>query len=1109
MNRPTMLRALLALIQAGSVLAPAFAAQEGGIAPLPRVNAGRMYRQRVWTREHGLPDNRILSLLQTRDGYLWIGTSKGLSRFDGLDFAVIDSETVPDLVSEECTALAEDPRGGLWVGTTEGLVHLAAGDSQRFTTKDGLTDNRIFALCCARNGDLWVGTATGLNRRRAGRFEAILVSMNQSRFNPYDREVRALFEDAAGCVWFANRSCVRRWDPVTDQVKEVRLPGKVQLAMQITGDAHTNVWLRGVSIFHCTPQRTVTTLPDIDLQTRFNRTLGMDEHVQALLADRAGHLWLGWEGSGLTRYRDGEPVEFGLDDGLSDTGITCLLEDREGNLWIGTRSGGLNRWQPRRFTVYSAADGLPHDDTRVVYPARDGGVWIGTERGLALWRDGQILPNPIPAILFDSRIRSLHEDANGALWIGTMDSIEYWANGRLTTHRWSEPVDTDRVRAMIADRAGNLWVGRSAGLTRYRGGQWTHFTRSDGLPHDDVRAILEDRVGRLWLGTYGGGLCAVAPTPTFQVQLILSATNGLSHNCVYALHQDDEGVLWAGTHEGLNRIEFAPNQGSPASPRCSVSRLDERSGLPDDLVNSIVEDDLGHLWIGCDRGISRVARTQLNAVACGRAAQVQCVVYDESDGLPTGESKGQRSQPAACKTPDGRLWFATAKGAVVFDPAQLIQNDLAPPVHIDSVATGDERRIRLAGPPSPHVALPLLASQSGSVAQLLHSHIPAPKLGRAARLDIHFAAPTFRTPDKVRFRCRLEGWDRDWVDAGTERVARYVNLPPGAYRFQVHAASNFGLWNDAPAEVSFTVVVPFLERRWVWAACALVATALAAGVVFWRYRELQRIHDLQRQHALDRERARIARDIHDDLGTGLTRLAMLGERVARESGDPAMQATAGRLAGEASLLIDNLDGLVWSADPKRDRLPDLLAFLRERAALFLADAGIAADLDFPNSAPEVQIGGSVRRAVYLALAEALTNAVRHASASRVAVTARVRDTESSPNRSEELLMLELTVEDDGCGLRAPDVEPRLEEEADAAARNRTVRTKNGSFEASAQAGPSPRQGSRAGGGGHGLPGMRARLEGCGGSLEIHSGIGQGTTLVMRVPLIPKTPEGDH
>ena len=275
----------------------------------------------------------------------------------------------------------------------------------------------------------------------------------------------------------------------------------------------------------------------------------------------------------------------------------------------------------------------------MVYPARDGGVWIGTERGVALWREGQILPNPIPAILFDSRIRSFHEDADGALWIGTMDSLEYWANGELTLHRWSAPVDTDRVRAMIADRAGNLWVARSAGLTRYRDGQWTHFTRSDGLPHDDVRAILEDRVGRLWLSTYGGGLCAVAPTPTFRVQLILSATNGLTDNRVYALHEDDEGVFWAGTHRGLNRIEWGPNQHNDTDgSACSVSRFDKRSGLPDDLVNSIVEDDLGHLWIGCDRGIYRVARTELNAVACGRAAQVQCVVYDESDGLPDRKS---------------------------------------------------------------------------------------------------------------------------------------------------------------------------------------------------------------------------------------------------------------------------------------------------------------------------------------------------------------------------------------------------------------------------------------------------------------------------------------
>jgi len=1100
---------LLALIETGVCLIPTFASEQGQVAlrPVPNIPAAapyarRMYRQRVWTREHGLPDDRILSLLQTRDGDLWIGTRKGIVRFDGLTFVLVNRDTFAQFESEECTALAEDPQGGLWIGTTAGLIHLAGAAAERFTTEDGLADDRILSLCSARNGDLWVGTASGVNRRRAHQFETIPVPEAPRRNEPIDFEIHALFEDAAGCVWFANRWCVLRWDPVADQVAQVRLPGSSQLAMQITGDAHTNVWLRGIGVFHCTPQRTIAILPNLELGPRSSPALRRTDNVQALLADRAGHLWLGWEGSGLTRYRDGQSVEFNRDDGLSDARVNCLLEDREGNLWIGTHFGGLNCWQPRHFTVYGAADGLPHDDTRVVYPARDGAVWIGTEWGVALWRQGQIVRNPIPAAFFDDRIRSFHEEADGALWVGTMDSLEHWANGRLTMLRWSESIDTDRVRAIIADRAGNLWVGRSAGLMRYRDGQWTHFTSADGLPHDDVRAILEDHVGRLWLGTYGGGLCAVAPTPTFQVQLVLNTTNGLTENRVYAVHEDADGVLWVGTHAGLNRIEFGPNQGNGVSPGCNLSSFNRRTGLIDDLVNSIVEDDSGHLWIGCDRGIYRVARAHLNAVAAGRAAQVQCVAYDESDGLPTGESKGQRSQPAACKTPDGRLWFATAKGTVVFDPARLIENELAPRVHIESVSSGDERRIKLTSLPSPRVVLPVVPLQIGPLTPLLVSHSSPPKRGHAARLDIHFAAPTFRAPEKVRFRYRLDGWDRDWVDAGVERAARYVNLPPGSYRFQVYAASHFGLWNEPPAEVSFTVVVPFHEKRWFWPACAIAATALAITIVFWRYRELQRIHDLERQNALAHERARIARDIHDDLGTGLTRLAMLGDRVVRQSGDPTVQAAAGYLAGEVSLLIDNLDGLVWSADPKRDSLPDLLAFLRERAALFLADANIAAGLDFPDSPPDVQVGGSVRRAIYLALAEALTNAVRHARASHIAVSARVPDADSSMGRAAEPLVLELIVEDDGCGFSAPDVHPHAEEAMNTAANRRASQTPNESPTVSAHVGPSPRRGRRAGGGGRGLPGLRARLDGCGGSFEIRSAIGQGTTVVMRVPLNP-------
>ncbi len=1102
----------IALIEAVPGRTPALAGEQGAGDSMSAtsdvagtLNARQIYRQRVWTREDGLPDDQVLSLLQARDAHLWIGTRKGVARFDGLAFVALRGDDLDELVGGECTALAEDPDGGLWVGTTSGLVHLSAAGNQRFTTQDDLLDDGILSLCRARNGDLWVGTRSGLNRRRDGRFEVIPMPEDGPANHPFTHEVRAIYEDAAGRVWFSNRVGTMRWDPQTDRISEVRVPGFVAFAMQITGDAHTNVWLRSADVLHYSPTRGLASLPDIDLNDRYSSELGTYENVQALLADRAGNLWLGWEGSGLTRYRNGRETGFGADSGLSDTSVNCLLEDREGNLWIGTDSGGLNCWQPRRFTTYTASHGLPDEDTRVVYPARDGGVWIGTERGLALWRDGHLLPHPIPRRLFDTRVRSLYEQTDGALWIGTMDSLERWQDGELTVHRWSEPIDSSRVRVVTADRAGALWVGRQNGLMRWDGADWTRFTMADGLPNNDVRAILEDQGGRLWLGTFGGGLCVLAPDPDFRIEFLLATTNGLADDRVYSLHEDAGGVLWAGTHKGLNRIELRPDPSNAGRTRPHVTVFNWRNGLVENLVNAIAEDDLGNFWIGCDSGIYRVSRNRLGADAAGQSARIECVVYSESDGLPTGRTNGQRSQPAACKTVDGRLWFSTAKGVAVFDPDHVVRTDIAPIIRIDSVTIDDVGRFRLfdasGALPSPRI----VTSPLSPLVPAPHLHQSRPKRGHAARMDIRYSAPTFRAPNNVRFRYRLEGWDKDWVEAGAERVARYTNLRPGSYRFQVKAASHFGLWNETPAELAFTVVVPFHEARWFWPACAATLTLLAAAAVRWRVRELKRIHRIERENDLAREREQLARDIHDDLGSGLTRLALLGERVARESRDPAAQASAGRLTGETSHLIDSLDGVVWAADPRQDRLGDVFAFLRERAAAFLEDAGVAAHLDFPSDVPHLAISGQVRRTIYLALAEALSNAVRHGAPSQITVTARLSGPPIPPARSNGPTLLQITVDDNGCGFSAPGPDGPPNPVAGAGPYAAAGEESGRAVEATTPCVGARTRSLRGGGGGRGLSGMRARFEACGGGLEVRSFIGQGTTVVMRVPLKPAPP----
>lgn len=1086
----------------------------GGEVPVPtrpQTPAVVEFRQRVFSRENGLPDNRVLSLLQSHDGYLWVGTASGVARYDGLRFTVFGPDTYPEFVNDECLALAEGPDGSIWIGTEDGLLRLRGKTIQRFTEADGLVNKRITSLCAARNGDVWIGTMNGLNRLRRGRMESFLPAADAKQ---EERAVQGLYEDASGAVWMVF-DYIKRWDPSTDQLHQMwkDLPDSVAT---ITGDRQTNVWFKGSGLYHWR-------------QGNWSHLFHLDSNA-ALAHTRDGSLWLdrdvgdktrhAYDERGMFRYRDGRLEYYEKADGLSDNRVTALLEDRQGNLWIGTYAGGLNCWQPRRFPTISEAEGLADEKVRTLAPTRNGGIWIGTEGGISQWRDGRIKPSVIWDRLVDERIRALHETADGRLWVCTGDGLEVWDGFQFTRHRWLIKPSGDKYRAVTSDRESVVWVGGESGLMRWQNGQWRQFTTAEGLPHNDVYVMCEDPAGRVWLGTYGGGVCWWSGGNTNL--LTLNLTHGLSHDEVRALHADAEGFLWVGTERGLNCVDLRgsgtgilpvisgagvpPARPKPHGPDARattpppvppVHSFTRRDGLYDDLVSEILEDDSGNLWITCSRGIYRVSKRELHELAAAGAQITQsarseqssahqagenagapglhCIVYDEGDGLLSTDISGQKSRPAGCKTPDGRLWFPNAKGVVCVDPRRVIEGDIPPPVVIEhflvdgedcagkdfspaaggsvrrsapAVAPDNSRRTRSA---APNLDVPLPEGGTPNTPIAL-----AP--GRARALEIQYTAPIFRAPERVRFRYRLAGLEKDWVDAGTRRVALYTNLKPGAYRFQVQAASNVGLWNETGDSVAFSIAPHFYETAWFWPVLILAALGLVGLVVEWRLREVRRMDELAQQAALARERDRIARDMHDDLGAGLTRLVLLGDRAKARTADAEVRTALHRLTGEADTLVDQLSDLIWCSNPDFDTLDNLVAHLREHGGKFLGDAGLAVRFTQADDPPALRVSGHFRRQVLLIFKEALNNVVRHARATEVCISLRT----PSPARAGEAA-LELEVADNGCGFDTTTVNS---------------------------------------GGGHGLANLRNRAAALPGRLEIKSAPGQGTTTRITLPLAP-------
>ncbi len=489
--------------------------------------------------------------------------------------------------------------------------------------------------------------------------------------------------------------------------------------------------------------------------------------------------------------------------------------------------------------------------------------------------------------------------------------------------------DLNKIRVVYPAKNGTLWVGTVGGLFLLKDGRWTTFTPAEGLAHadlyGDVRALVEDKAGNLWIGTAGGGVQSYrdGKFTTF------TTTNGLSSNFVWAFHEDADGALWIGTEHGLNRFE-----------KGRFTAFTTREGLPADLVNEILEDDFGNLWVSHDLGIYRVYKQDLNAVAAGRAKSVRAVRFDESDGLPSIETNGQKSQPAGCKTRDGRLWFPTTKGVVVIDPKLCDLDQIQPKTVVEQVRADGEIIFNNARLDCARFGVP----HSGGIGQgppkdgAPSWRAVAPASRQRARAGVSITRLLFFTaPEKTAFRYRLRGAEDPWIDAGTRREAYFTRLRPGEYDFEVMAASHRGVWSEKSAGFAFYIQPFYYQTWWFYLGCGLVTTCLVAGIIIWRIRELRKLHRLEQQSAITDERTRIAKDLHDGLGADLTRLALLADLAGGESvaGTGEHLQKLSRSSREAALVLKEM---IWIAQPgQRHRgrtcfahLPDCGRFSRRR-----------------------------------------------------------------------------------------------------------------------------------------------------------------------------------
>jgi ligand-binding sensor domain-containing protein/signal transduction histidine kinase len=975
------------------------------------------YNARIWQSDEGLPNNSVRDIVQTPDGYLWVATGAGLARFDGLSFTVFNSRNTPPLESDDISALCVDREGTLWIGTFGGgLACLEAGSFTHFGLTNGLVGTAVSMLYVSPDGSVWIGTTRGLSRYKDRQFTNL--TRKEGLLSDIIRSVR---EDRAGDLWIGTTAGLNR------------LSGGVLSAFTRTNglpdnsvrglwqDRRGRLWIGSDSGMTCYDQGEFSTLG--------TREGLADGFVQTFREDSRGNFWVGTY-SGIYRFRngkffpqlDGEGVPYDLTD--------ALFEDREGDVWAGSREG-LIRLTPRRFFTYTKRQGLAHDNVMCVLEDRATNIWIGTwGGGLNQLTDGKIKAYTTANGFPSSLILSACESGDGSLWVGADydGGLTRLKAGQLTHYTWNDGLLNGVPHVLYEDRGGTLWIGTSRGLGCLQAGRFTENIPQARLAGKVVRAICEDHAGRLWFGAEDGLSCwKDGQFATFTVR------DGLSSSVVLSLYEDAEHDLWVGTvGGGLNRWRNG-----------KVSCYTTKQGLFSDDVLAILEDDGGYFWLSCLAGISRLRKADLAALDENKIEAVHAVSYGRLDGLISVQFNAV-AQPAAWKSRDGRLWFPTTKGLVAVE-AGIPGNEAPPPVVLEQ-AFVDKRPLGLAA-----------AGGSVSGAALLPS-APAPDatplrvLRDRGELEFHFTALSLQLPEKNRFKYKLEGVDAEWIEAGTHHTAYYHNVSPGAYRFLVMACNNDGVWNKTPASLALVLVPHYWQTTWFRVLTGLVlGGGLAGSVRYVSVKNLQRkLAALEREHAVERERARIAKDIHDDLGSRLTQITLLSDRAQAGPAQEA-QTSVTKISATAREMAQSLDEIVWAVNPEHDTLEGLVEYLSQSADDFLEDTSIRSRLNLPAQLPRCIIPAEVRHQLFLAFKEALNNAVKHAAASEIHI-----------QFSAEAGRLEILLADNGVGF-----DP-------AAART----------------------------GGNGLSNMRKRLEGIGGQFAVSSHPGHGTEIRLTIPLPP-------
>ncbi len=964
------------------------------------------WEARQWLRDSGLPDNSVTCLLQTRDKFLWVGTRAGLARFDGNEFNriidraghalritclcedtsaslwvgtqdagmfVVSNATLMPLsgrlqfTNQDITSITQDTHGDFWIGTSDGLVRIQNGAATRFGVADGLPDDFISAIHCARSGTLWVTTRQGICELQQGHFMRLDVQTQGLGPHP---EFLGVYEDDQANVW-------------------------------VFGD---------------------TFLVNLKDGKRLNNFRGGDiasYRIWSLCEGRDGRLWISTSGQGIFSFANGHFTPVAFRDRMLSSDVRTVLEDDSGNIWLGTFGGGLVRMRQRLGDVLGESSGLPAAAATCAVTAPDGRLYVGFLQG-GLYYGNRNRFEPVgrkSGFETENLVTSLCVDRTAALWIGTYGDGVYQL-GESTSRHWTtaEGLADNVVSALCADLAGRVWLGgRSGNLQRIDGNTLAVFDQANGLPGSAI-TCLSANGNEVLVGTESGNvLCseggAVIP---------LTATK-LPGKAIRALFKDGHGRVWIG----------ADNAGLMCVAGDQARQYDGSDGFPDTDVRGLVEDTHSNIWVSAARGIWMIQGADFSAALPSAINSQQ--FYAEATGLPAARLPGSPQAAAA----NDKLYFVSGQGLIELNPGASVDNNRDLRVSLQQVSLNN-------------APLAINTPLAGTVLEL-----PSPMHS----MEFRFTAVDLGFPEKLHFQHLLEGFDSGWVDNGNERVVDYGRLPYGRYRFKIRVSRGDNNWYETNHPFAFQLEPPWWRSYGAVALYAVIGLGLITlGIRQIFHRRFRRtLTRLTQQQAMEKERMRIAQNMHDEIGSKLTRISFLSELAIRG------KETAGEnivsIATTSRKLLQTLDEIVWAVNPQNDSVEYLAAYFGHYANEYFQSTDVSLNLKIPDNLPDVPVSSECRHNLFLAFEEALGNVLKHSRATRV----RVEMQFAPPHFT-------IVIEDNGCGFTPP---------GDAC--ETPYKPVNGLKRV-----------------GNGLRNMKKRLDEIGGSYQIDSLPGRGTTVTLQL-----------